>query len=206
MNNYSKYRKELKECFRDFGYGWNIHKEKSCDWIINRLSNNTTGIDVGGTFYLVKKALTTFQGLKITYLDLYPPQDPDVHDYIVCDMVDVCDHFPINSLDFITTRHTLEHTTDPLFQLWQYNKILKKQGKLYVILPCYTRNWVWFYSHFNCLPLENWLMLFYRSGFKILEADAGTWNPHNPTFIEYRFALEVECRGFRLDNKEKKAF
>ena len=88
-----------------------------------------------------------------------------------------------------------------MFQLWQFNRCLKEDGKLIVIVPIHAKNWVWFYTHFSCLPLDNWRMLFHRNGFKVLEAAAGTWRDDDPNFVEYRFVLGIESREIRLLNK-----
>lgn len=199
MKFYDVFKSELTESIKDFGYGWNRHKEISCDWILQQLTPGTVGVDVGGTSYLVREAKKN--KIAITYFDIFKPKDKDISKYIQSDMSFFLEHFSENSLDFITTRHTLEHSTDPLFMLWQFNKALKMGGRLFIIVPFHTSGWVWFYTHFSCLPLENWLMLFYRAGFKVIKSDAGSWAPQNPSFVEHRFILEVESRGFRLDNK-----
>lgn len=200
MKNYDLFKAELYESFRDFNYGWNKYKQLSCDWILSRLVSGKVGVDVGGTVYLAHELLK--RDVDITYFDILPPPEgSNISKFITNEMSFFLDSFAQGSLDFITTRHTLEHSTDPLFILWQFNKALKNGGKLFVIVPFHTHNWVWFYTHFSCLPLENWLMLFYRAGFKLIESDAGTWSPQNPAFIEHRFVLEVESRGLRLENK-----
>ncbi len=201
MAIYSEFMAELKDQFKDFGYTWTKSKEVSCDWILERLPTGT-GVDVGGTSYLVKKAQE--MGRDITYYDYFPPSDLAIEKHITADMNEFAEHFLPKSLDFITTRHTLEHSLNPLFQLWQYNRTLKDEGVLLVIVPQHSTKWVWFYSHFNCLPLENWLMLFHRAGFSIKRAIAGSWWSENPEYIEYRFMLKVESRQLRLDNPPEK--
>ena len=196
---YAAFSAELQAEFKDYGYVWNKAKERSCDWILQRLPAGT-GVDVGGTAYLVKKAHERAD-VRMTYFDYFPPKDKAIVEHVAADMAAFGDHFTPRSLDFITTRHTLEHALNPLFQLWQYNRALKDGGKLIVVVPQHSRKWVWFYSHFNCLPRENWLMLFHRTGFKVLESDAGTWKADDPEFVEYRFVLEVEQRGFRLNTR-----
>jgi hypothetical protein len=195
---YAEFISDLQKEFKDYGYGWDKHKEASCDWILGALPKGV-GVDVGGTTYLVKKIQETAQR-DITYFDFYPPKDKEIKKYVAAEMSEFGNHFQTNTLDFITTRHTLEHSLNPLYQLWQYNRALKENATLIVIVPCHTKGWVWFYSHFNCLPRENWLMLFFRAGFRVIESTAGTWQPNNPDFIEYRFILKVEKRGIRLEN------
>ena len=174
-------------------HGWWREKEISCQWILSQIAGGR-GVDVGGTTYLCKKLAE--KGADITYYDIAPPSEALAH--IQDDMVNILDHFEERSLDFITTRHTLEHSLAPLFQLWAYNRLLKDNGKLFVIVPMHHKDWVWFGTHHNCLPHENWIMLFHRAGFKIEVSDAGTWKPWDPKYVEYRFRLSVESRELRL--------
>lgn len=194
---YAEFRDELQRSFKDYGYGWSHQKARSCDWIVRRLPKEGVGVDVGGTAYLVKKVQANGER-QITYFDYFPPRDPEIERFVAADMAEFGNHFAPRSLDFITTRHTLEHSLNPLFQLWQYNRALKDGGRLVVVVPQYSKKWVWFFSHFSCLPQESWLMLFHRAGFAVKEATAGTWKPWNPEFIEYRFVLDVEKRGLSL--------
>lgn len=194
---YAEFSHQLKHEFRDWEYGWSKHKARSCDWIARRLPDGV-GVDVGGTAYLVKKVQAS--GRDITYFDYFPPKDDEITKHVAADMADFGHYFDEGSLDFITTRHTLEHALNPLFQLWQYNRALRLGGTLVVVVPQYSRKWVWFYSHFSCLPQESWLMLFHRAGFTVKEAAAGSWKPWNPEFIEYRFVLEAKHRGLALEN------
>src|SRR5690606_1629202 len=157
-------------------------KTRSCQWLLDRVPAGATGVDVGGTEYLCKKLAE--KGCKVTYFDIGKPVD--YGDHIQDDMFNILRHFPETSLDFITTRHTLEH------------RLLKDDGRLFVIVPMHNARWVWFATHFNCLPYENWLMLFYRAGFKVEEHDAGTWSIKRPDFVELRFSLSVESRQLRL--------
>jgi SAM-dependent methyltransferase len=186
---------ELQAGAPEMTYKWTKSKEYSCDWIIKRIASGT-GVDVGGTPYLQRKL--TEKGCKMWLYDhnAQPGSDLVIQD----DMLNILAHFPEDSLDFITTRHTLEHAIVPLFQLWAYRKILKQGGRLFVIVPQHNENWVWFGTHHNCLPYENWVMLFYRAGFAIARAEAGSWSPTNPAFIEWRFELIKESDQMRLEH------
>ncbi|UCV19779.1 glycosyltransferase [Ferribacterium limneticum] len=196
VNLYVEFMSELKQNLKEINYGWSKHKDLSCDWILERIHAGV-GVDVGGTTYLVKK-LQDRPDCKITYFDYFPARDKSIKRFIATEMSEFGNRFSMNSLDFIITRHTLEHSLNPLFQLWQFNRALKENGTLIVVVPQHTKTWVWLYTHFNCLPLENWLMLFKRAGFSIEESDAGTWKPDDPEYIEYRFVLKVARRGLDL--------
>lgn len=181
--------------YRD--YGFSPGKRRSCDWIAARVPQGR-GVDVGGTDYLVRKLLET--GRDAVFYDLFPPAKEGLREVVTDDMANFAGHFEPASLDFITCRHTLEHSLNPLFQLWQFNRCLKDEGRLVVVVPIHDKGWTWFYTHFSCLPYENWMMLFHRSGFRVVESAAGTWKDDHPRFVEYRFVLAVEARRLRLQN------
>jgi SAM-dependent methyltransferase len=195
LQSFRLFLKEFQDSFPDKKYGWSKGKERSCNWMLSRVPAGAMGVDVGGTEYLCRKL--SEKGCNVTYFDLVAPATYNNH--VQDDMFNILRHFPERSLDFITTRHTLEHSLVPMYQLWAYNRLLKDDGKLLIIVPMPNQRWVWFTTHFSCLPYENWLMLFYRTGYKIEECDAGTWSAvGHPDFVEFRFALSVETRRLRL--------
>jgi SAM-dependent methyltransferase len=116
-------------------------------------------------------------------------------------MFNVLRHFEPRSLDFITTRHTLEHSFVPLFQLWAYNQLLKDDGVLVVTVPSYHERWVWMTTHFHAVPPDSWHMLFHRAGFGVREFSSGSWKKGHAEFVEHRFVLEVESRELRLKGR-----
>lgn len=174
-------------------YNWTRQKELSCQWLLDRALPGK-GVDVGGTDYLVE-ALHD-RGDDVTFYDMVPPRNHEK--YVTDDMANILDHFELGSLDYITTRHTLEHSVSPMYQLWAYSKLLKTGGQLLVIVPMHCREWVWFHTHWSCLPQENWLMLFYRVGFDVHEIGAGTWNSSRNLFVELRFDLRKAGDSMRL--------
>ncbi len=185
---------ELDAATPPITYYWTPEKEVAAQWIVDRIAPGTRGVDIGGTEWLCE-ALAA-KGCDVTFFDAGKPQRyPQA---IQDDMLNVSRHFAPQSLDFIATRHTLEHSLAPLYQLWCYNRLLNDDGRLLVVVPTHAKEWVWLGTHYNCLPRENWLMLFYRAGFKVLAADAGSWKPDDPRFIEYRFELGIASRELRL--------
>lgn len=190
---FNDFMKEVQSRSPNMNYVWSKEKEVSCDWIISRIEGGK-GVDIGGTPYLYHKLRE--KGCDMAIYDQF--LDPGFEHGISDDMANVLDHFEPETLDFITTRHTLEHAICPMFQLWAYNRILRTHGKLYVIVPNHSKDWVWFGTHHNCLPHENWVMLFHRTGFNIKTTDAGTWKPSDPKFIEWRFELVKASPTLRL--------
>lgn len=198
MKNFARFLAELQEAFPDKQYRWTRGKERSCKWLLRRVPEGATGVDVGGTEYLCAKLAE--KGCNVTYFDLGTPAAFERH--VQDDMFNILRYFPEKSLDFITTRHTLEHSLVPMYQLWAYNRLLKDDGKLLVIVPMHSKRWVWMMTHFSCLSYENWLMLFFRTGYRVDECDAGTWSSKRSDFLEYRFSLSVESRELRLGGRE----
>jgi hypothetical protein len=188
---------QTREFSEGLAYGFSKAKAQSCHWMIKRIPAGARVVDVGGTEYLCEQLAA--KGCDVTYYDIMAPRA--FPHFVKDDMFNVVEHFPERSLDVITTRHTLEHSLVPLWQLWCYNRLLKDDGRLLVIVPHHSKAWVWYRSHFNCLPIENWLMLFHRAGFKVIETDAGSWKPKSPGFVEWRFQLAVESRALRLSNE-----
>lgn len=194
LPNFERFLLELQESLPDKQYRWTKGKERSCKWLLNRVPSGATGVDVGGTEYLCNKLVE--KGCSVTYFDLGTPAA--FQKYVQDDMFNILRHFEEKSLDFITSRHTLEHSLVPMYQLWAYNRLLKDNGKLLVIVPVHNKRWSWMETHFSCLPYDNWLMLFHRTGYKVEECDAGTWSPTRPDFVEFRFSLSIESRELRL--------
>jgi hypothetical protein len=198
---FDRFRKELNETAPFVSYGFSDTKAQSCEWMVERIQPGSTGVDVGGTEYLCKRLAD--KGVDVTFYDFGAPVDfpKSIQD----DMFNVLDHFSERSLDFITTRHTLEHSLIPLFQLWSYNQLLKDDGKLFVIVPQYNPKWLWFHTHFSCLPVDTWHMLFYRAGFRVISTESAPWHPTRKAYIENRFELAVETRQMRLEKVDPRA-
>jgi len=135
---FDEFRRELNEGSPTSGYDWTTWKERSCDWIASHIPAGKRVVDVGGTEYLCQKLAE--KGCETTYYDFFPPRE--FPDFIVDDMFNVLEHFGQQSLDVITTRHALEHSLVPLFQLWAYNRLLKDDGRLIVIVPAYNQKWL----------------------------------------------------------------
>jgi SAM-dependent methyltransferase len=191
---------ELGASFPEKSYRWTKAKERSCDWLIDRIPAGARGVDIGGTEYLCEKL--SKKGCDITLYDFSPPREfpKSVQD----DMFNVLRHFEPKSLDFIVTRHTLEHSFAPLFQLWAYNRLLADDGLLLVTVPCFHRRWVWMATHFSAVPPENWHMLFHRAGFKVCEFTTGVWKRNAPEFVEYRFVLQIASRRMQLTGRPQR--
>lgn len=77
------------------------------------------------------------------------------------------------SVDFIFSRHALEHSPYPIFTLMEYNRVLKQNGKMYIELPApdCQRKHEYNPNHYSILGREMWIALLVRTGFDILQFD-----------------------------------
>jgi SAM-dependent methyltransferase len=78
--------------------------------------------------------------------------------------------FPDGSFDLLWARHVLEHSIFPYFTLWEYGRVVKSGGIVYVEVPApdtaarHQTN----PNHYSVLPKSTWESLLLRSGFSIL--------------------------------------
>lgn len=197
LDGFGRFMRALGDSFPEKPYRWTKAKERSCDWLVDRIAPGSTGVDIGGTEYLCTRLAD--KGCHVTYYDFVPPATFPT--FVQDDMFNVLQHFEARSLDFVVTRHTLEHSFVPMFQLWAYNQLLKDGGQLLVTVPCYHDRWIWMATHFHCVPPESWQMLFHRTGFAVREFESGSWKPRHAEFVEHRFLLEVDSRDLRLTGR-----
>lgn len=201
MSISEEFQAELKRNFRYYGYKWSKGKEKSCEWIMEQIDTGKV-LDIGGTSWLLERL--SEKSCECTYFDAFPPSSKNPPYRVVTgDIHHVADLLPQGHFEHISLRHTLEHALNPLFVLWQVNALLSAGGRAYIIVPAHSRFWVWFYTHFNCLPIENWRMLFYRAGFSIEEESTGHWDDDqcDENFKEHRFVLRQDTRSLRLEGE-----
>lgn len=73
------------------------------------------------------------------------------------------------SVDFIFSRHALEHSPYPIFTLMEYNRILKQGSKMYIEVPqpdC-ERLHEWNLNHYSIFGQNQLAALLVRCGFNI---------------------------------------
>ena len=73
------------------------------------------------------------------------------------------------SVDFIFSRHSLEHSPYPIFTLIEYNRVLKQHGKIYIEMPApdCERQHEWNLNHYSILGRNQLAALLDRTGFTI---------------------------------------
>jgi SAM-dependent methyltransferase len=117
---------------------------------------------------------------------------------------------PSNFFDLVISNNALEHTDNPLFELKELNRSLKKNGKICVIVPLdsirykYKKNDKDFHL-FSWSPM-NLGNLMTAAGFKVIESKPfiHKWFPFHQTikkFITWKL-FHFFCRIYgRMDNK-----
>jgi ubiquinone/menaquinone biosynthesis C-methylase UbiE len=86
--------------------------------------------------------------------------------------------FEDNSFDVIWARHVIEHSPFPYLTLLEFNRILKKEGLIYLEMPepdspRVLERWP---NHYSILGKKMWLCLFLKSGFEIKTATSMSVN------------------------------
>ena len=204
-NAAEKFALEFNKSLKYYNYKWTTAKSLSVKWMADQIYSGNV-LDIGGTVYFLKH-LVKEKNIKASVFDAFPLEGLEPHEYkniYTGDFSNLLDIIPNNEkFNTITCRHSLEHCLNPVFVLWQINQLLVSNGKLIVILPPYTKKWIWFYTHFNCLPEENWEMLFYRAGFRIEKKEYGQWDKKqkDPDFRETRYVLISTTKDLRLKNE-----
>lgn len=79
--------------------------------------------------------------------------------------------FEQQSFDVIWARHVLEHSVMPLFTLCEFNRVLKKDGMLYIEVPGADTDagHAWNSNHYSVFSRNSWLALLSKSGFECVD-------------------------------------
>ena len=75
------------------------------------------------------------------------------------------------SVDLVWCRHAIEHSPYPLFTLYEFNRVLKSGGGLYVEVPApaLPRSHEWNPNHYSILGPHMWVALMQRAGFEVFD-------------------------------------
>jgi len=131
-------------------------------------------LDIGcgqGTFLDIMLELDYPNSVGITYSkEDHQACEVKSHCVINCDMSDM--PVPSEVVDFIWCRQALEHSPYPLFTLYEFNRVLRPRGKMYIEVPApdsmrqHENN----PNHYSVLGELMWQALFRRAGFTPLSA------------------------------------
>ncbi len=120
-------------------------------------------------------ALLKFQGLGFENLTAITLSTEDVQGTrkrgFVCYQMDMSFlRFEEDSFDALWVRHALEHSPFPYLTLLEFNRILKKDGLIYLEMPMpntprQLESWP---NHYSLFGEQMWISLYGRSGLKVV--------------------------------------
>lgn len=157
-----------------------------------RLHPNQVILDIGGRSPSTEYLEQCF-GIKI----YNTKGDLDTND-IQCD---------INEADVVIYSHTIEHQFNPLHTLLWIKERMKKDAKLYILLPSRGKL-LWASSHYHEIDHYRMQMLLERAGLKIIDytrikENRGFWNYFKGIRMFLRLFLEYDAHYVCiLDNSE----
>lgn len=120
--------------------------------------------------YLRKKGLSTW-GININKQQIKQSKSNRIK---YGDMHDI--PFDDKFFDAIYCSHTFEHSIAPYIALCEFNRILKKKGLVFIILPEEGDYWTTCWGHFFCPTIRQMLGLLHKAGF----IDVRTWRSEWP--------------------------
>lgn len=87
------------------------------------------------------------------------------------------------SVDFIFSRQSLEHSPYPIFTLMEYNRLLKQGSKMYIEVPApdADRKHEYNPNHYSILGINQLVALLIRTGFKVEKAEVFEFDIQAPT-------------------------
>lgn len=104
--------------------------------------------------------------------------------------------FPNESVDFIWARHSLEHSPYPLFTLYEWDRVLKPDGKMFIEVPApdCARVHEGNPNHYSVMGSLMWVGLMEKAGFKVLSASTAdiNLNINGQTVPERSFAYVAQ--------------
>lgn len=113
-------------------------------------------------------------------------------------------NFEEDSFDALWVRHALEHSPFPYLTLLEFNRILKKEGLIYLEMPMPNtpRQLEFWPNHYSLFGEQMWISLYGRSGFKVVaktrlefQIQVGSINDGRPfTQSNMVFILQKERR------------
>ncbi len=89
-----------------------------------------------------------------------------------CTLGDISDLDDVDeTVDLVWCRHAIEHSPYPLFTLYEFNRVLKPGGGLYVEVPApaLPRQHEWNPNHYSILGVDMWVALMQRAGFEVFD-------------------------------------
>jgi len=167
-----------------------------------KLKKNARILDIGcdtGYFLDVmkKKKYTNVTGITLSENNAKDirARGLDVKEYDPC-FLPQSDGFTDESVDFIFLRHTLQHSPYPIFNLIEYNRLLKQGAKMYIEVPApdCDRKHEYNNNHYSIMGVRQLDALLQRTGFKL------------DRFNDMEFELSVTDRDTNQESKIKEHY
>lgn len=155
-----------------------------------------------------ERSYTNYLGITLSAGDIKICQDKghkiESHDL---SFLNQKDGFDDESVDFIFLRHALEHSPFPIITLMEYNRVLKKDSKIYIEVPApdCERKHEYNANHYSILGQSQLAALLIRTGFTIDVFDTIEFNlnigkdPDKP--VKERYYSVVATKKLFLDIK-----
>ena len=113
------------------------------------------------------------KGYRVEYIDWMPQDDKiakvDIHDL----------PFEDKTFDAVLCNNTLEHVLSPYVAFLEFNRVLKKGGIFYLIIPPATTSWIMEKTHISVLTEDQIKNFINKTNFKQLDCipghDSDTW-------------------------------
>jgi SAM-dependent methyltransferase len=75
-----------------------------------------------------------------------------------------------NTVDFVWCRHALEHSPYPLFTLYEFNRVLRTGGRVFIEVPAPNNERAFMHeynpNHYSIMGERMWMALFEKAGFE----------------------------------------
>ena len=115
---------------------------------------------------LKEKGYTNLVGVTLSDDDLVACGEK-WHSCLKSDMSDL--PVPNHIVDYIWCRHALEHSPYPLFTLYEFNRVMKLGGKMYVEVPApgCARRHEYNPNHYSIHTADMWAALMVKAGFLV---------------------------------------
>jgi ubiquinone/menaquinone biosynthesis C-methylase UbiE len=86
-----------------------------------------------------------------------------------------------DSVDFLFSRHSIEHSPFPYITLLEYYRVIAPDGLMYVEVPApdCSRQHEYNQNHYSILGIRQWHALFLRAGFELVKHNDFTVNLTN---------------------------
>ncbi len=115
----------------------------------------------------------------------------------VCRMDQSFLEFEPESFDIVWARHVIEHSVIPLFTLREFNRVLKKNGMLYLEVPGADTDagHAWNANHYSVFSKNSWFSLLAKSGFECIDGREYLMENKENAGSDYYWGFYCRCKS-----------